>query len=97
MMRANAESGAYESLENAAIHAAASRATPASSLPHGATLQRLFGRHDISGIKAHTGAEAATSASAMGAEAYAADEHVVLGYNTDLRGQDAERLRAKVK
>jgi hypothetical protein len=83
--RANTDASA--SLDDPAVHAAASRgvATPASSLPHGAALQQLFGRHDISGIKAHTGAEAAASASAMGAEAYAADDHVVLGHSADLR------------
>jgi hypothetical protein len=85
--RANAEPGRHAVLDDAAVHAAASRgvATPASPLPHGVALQHLFGRHDISGIKAHTGAEAAASASAMAAEAYAAGEHVVLGHNTDLR------------
>ena len=83
--RANTDASA--SLDDPAVHAAASRgvATPASSLPHGAALQQLFGRHDISGIKAHTGAEAAASASSIGAEAYTTGEHVVLGHNTDLR------------
>jgi Domain of unknown function (DUF4157) len=69
-----------------AVHAAAAHgvATPSGPLPHGETIQRAFGRHDISSIQAHTGAEAATSASAMGADAYATGDHVVLGRGTDL-------------
>ena len=68
------------------IHAAAARgtATPPSPLPHADRLQRLFGRHDISGIEAHVGAEATASAGAMGARAYAAGNHVVLGDRHDL-------------
>jgi hypothetical protein len=64
-----------------AVHAAAARgvATPASPLPFGDTIQRAFGRHDISSVQAHTGPEAARSATSMGAEAYAAGDHVVLG------------------
>ncbi len=75
---APAEAGAGD---ESAIHAAAARgvATPASPLPHGATIQHLFGRHDISGVKAHVGGPAAASARAMGADAYATGDHVVLG------------------
>ncbi len=69
-----------------AVHAAAAQgvATPSGPLPHGETIQRAFGHHDISSIRAHTGPEAATSASAMGADAYATGDHVVLGRGTDL-------------
>jgi len=72
--------------DTAAVHASAQRgiATSASPLPHGETIQRAFGRHDISGIQAHTGADAAASAGAMGAKAYASGEHVVLGEGADL-------------
>jgi len=72
--------------EEAQIHAAAARgvATPASPLPHKDRLQRLFGRHDLSGILAHVGSDAAAAASAMGARAYAAGNHVVLGDRSDL-------------
>jgi peptidoglycan hydrolase-like protein with peptidoglycan-binding domain len=63
------------------VHAAAARgvATPTSGLPHGDAIQRAFGRHDVSSIQAHTGGDAAQSAKAMGADAYAAGDHVVLG------------------
>jgi hypothetical protein len=69
-----------------AVQAAAARgvATPSAPLPHRATIQQLFGRHDISGVQAHTGADAAASARAMGAEAYATGNHVVLGGGADL-------------
>jgi hypothetical protein len=70
----------------ATVHAAASRgvATPASPLPYSDTLQRAFGRHNVSSIQAHTGGGAAASAQAMGADAYAAGDHVVLGRGADL-------------
>jgi hypothetical protein len=75
------------SAHGGAVHGAAERgtATAASALPHAAAIQQLFGRHDISGIKAHTGGEAAASARDMGADAYASGDHVVLGdRGTDL-------------
>jgi hypothetical protein len=70
----------------AAVHQAAqwSIATSASPLPHAETIQRAFGHHDISAIQAHTGADATASAGAMGAKAYATDDHVVLGESADL-------------
>jgi hypothetical protein len=70
----------------AQIHAAAARGTvtPATTMPHAAQIQRAFGRHDISAIQAHVGADAAASARAMGARAYATGDHVVLGESTDL-------------
>jgi hypothetical protein len=69
-----------------AVQAAAARgvATACSKLPHGETLQRLFGRHDISAVQAHTGSEAAVTAREMGARAYAMGNHVVLGAGADL-------------
>ena len=69
-----------------AVRAAATQGveTPSGPLPHGDMIQRAFGRHDVSSIHAHTGPEAATSARAMGADAYATGDHVVLGRGTDL-------------
>ncbi|MEO7731335.1 MAG: DUF4157 domain-containing protein [Kofleriaceae bacterium] len=68
------------------VHRAAAQgvATPSGLLPHGDTIQRAFGHHDISSIRAHTGPAAAASASVMGADAYATGDHVVLGRSTDL-------------
>lgn len=50
--------------DEASVHAAAPRgiATPASPLPHSESIQRLFGRHDISQVQAHRGPEAADAA-----------------------------------
>ncbi len=45
-------------------------------LPHADTIQRLFGRHDVSGVEAHVGGTAATASRAIGAEAYATGHHV---------------------
>jgi Domain of unknown function (DUF4157)/DNA/RNA non-specific endonuclease len=72
--------------DEAAVHASAARgiATSGSALPYAEMIQRSFGRHDISSIQAHTGAEASSSAREMGADAYAAGNHVVLGRGTDL-------------
>jgi len=71
---------------SAEVHAAADRgtATPAAALPFAGSIQRAFGRHDISGIQAHTGPQAKASADAMGARAYATGDHVVLGDAADL-------------
>jgi hypothetical protein len=57
------------------VHAAAARgtATAATQLPHFEQIQRAFGRHDVSGIKAHAGGAAPDSARAMGAEAMTRD------------------------
>jgi len=72
--------------DESAIHASAARgiATPSSALPFADVIQRSFGRHDISSIQAHVGADAAASAGAIGADAYASGNHVVLGRGTDL-------------
>jgi hypothetical protein len=69
-----------------AVHHAAARgvATPAQALPFGDAIQRSFGRHDVSSVQAHAGPEAAATAGAMGAEAYATGNHVVLGQAADL-------------
>jgi hypothetical protein len=59
-------------------------ATTASPLPHADRIQRLFGRHDVSSVQAHVGPDASASARAMGAQAYATGNHVVLGEGSDL-------------
>jgi hypothetical protein len=68
------------------VHAAAARgtATTSAQLPFFDQIQRAFGRHDISGIKAHVGGDATASAREMGAKAYATGNHVVLGDGADL-------------
>jgi len=68
------------------VHASAEQGitTPVSPLPHAESIQRLFGRHDVSSVQAHLGADAAASARDMGAKAYAFGNHIVLGEQTDL-------------
>lgn len=80
------EADATGAMEPSAIQAAAARgvATTSSQLPYLDTIQRAFGRHDVSGVQAHMGAEAAASARAIGAQAYATGNHVVLGAAADL-------------
>ncbi len=60
------------------VHAAAGRGTrgPGGPLPYQDQIQRAFGRHDISGIRAHTDADATRGAQAMGAEAFATGRDV---------------------
>src|SRR5688572_10849991 len=40
-------------------------------LPHLDRIQRSFGKHDVSGVQAHVGGEAANASAALGAHAYA--------------------------
>jgi hypothetical protein len=70
---------AYESSDADTIHGAAARGvtTEAAPLPHREALEAGFGQ-DLSDVTAHVGGEAAATADAMGAEAYATGDHVVL-------------------
>ena len=79
-------SGAGDAERADNVHAAAAHgvATASTALPHYSMIQRAFGRHDISAVQAHVGAEARASADAMGADAYATGNHVVLGKGSDL-------------
>jgi hypothetical protein len=54
------------------------------SLPHGGAIQAAFGKHDISAVRAHTGADAAAATSAMGAEAYASGNDIAFGGTASL-------------
>jgi hypothetical protein len=59
-------------------------ATAGGSLPHFDVVQAAFGHHDLSGLVAHTGADAGETAAGMGAKGYTAGRHVVLGPGADL-------------
>lgn len=54
-------------------------------LPYLQTIQKSFGRHDVSGIAAYTGQAASRSALAMGASAFATGRHVAFAGQPDLR------------
>lgn len=53
-------------------------------LPHQQVLQPLFGHHDLSGIKAQVGGDAADAAHALDAEAYAVGDRVGFASAPDL-------------
>lgn len=49
------------------------------ALPFGGQIQESFGKHDISGVRAHTGSGARQAAASMGAAAYATGNDVAFG------------------
>lgn len=59
-------------------------ASGGSALPHGDVIQRSFGRHDVSGVSAHVGGEAASASAALGAEAYATGDRVAFSSSPSL-------------
>jgi hypothetical protein len=69
------------SSRSTSVHAAAARgiAGAGARLPYSDQIQRSFGGYDISNVQAHTGASATAATTAMGADAYATGNHVVLG------------------
>ena len=70
----------------AQIHAAAKLGTSGAGgpLPYAEPIQKSFGRHDVSGVVAHSDTAAARAARAMGASAFAAGEHVAFNGQPDL-------------
>lgn len=54
------------------------------ALPHLDAIQRSFGAHDVSSVRAHDDGDAAAATDAIGAQAYAAGEHVAFGRDPDL-------------
>jgi hypothetical protein len=53
-------------------------------LPHLETVQRAFGSHDVSGVRAFVGGSAASAARDMGAKAYARGSDVAFAQSPDL-------------
>ncbi len=70
----------------AAVHdaAAAGVAGGHESLPFMDVIQRSFGNHDVSGVQAHVGGDAAAACEDMGAQAYATGNQVAFGRAPDL-------------
>ncbi|HSN26465.1 MAG TPA: DUF4157 domain-containing protein, partial [Kofleriaceae bacterium] len=70
--------GGTASAETDQVQEAAQRGTagPGSALPHAETIQKAFGSHDISDIRAHVGGNAQAATGAMGAEAYATGNQI---------------------
>jgi hypothetical protein len=68
------------------VQRAAARGVAGSGteLPHSAKIQESFGHHDVSGVMAHVGGEAATAVREMNAVAYATGDDVAFGAAPDL-------------
>ncbi len=73
-------------LGSANVHetAAAGVAGATTELPHADRIQASFGRHDVSGVKAHVGGRAAAASNAMGATAFAVGRDVGFGASPDV-------------
>ncbi len=56
----------------------------AEKLPFMDAIQKSFGSHDVSGVKAHTGAEASAASTSLGATAYAKGNDIAFGGSPDL-------------
>ncbi len=69
-----------------AVHGAAAAGTSgtAGPLPHLDSIQPLFGRHDVSSVRAYSDTTAAAGAKAMGADAYAVGDQVAFARPADL-------------
>jgi hypothetical protein len=70
--------------EDALEMASAGTTGPAGPLPHLAAIQRSFGRHDVTGVQAHTDAQASTASRALGAAGYTMGDHVAFAGTPDL-------------
>lgn len=66
------------------VHEAAEAGTrgPGGPLPHLDKIQQSFGAHDVSGIQAHVGGEAAAASQQMGAQAFASGNHVAFAQSS---------------
>jgi len=53
-------------------------------MPHQERIQRLFGRHDLSSVRSHEGADAASAARAIGARAFAVGDSVAFAGSPSL-------------
>ncbi|MFT3694855.1 MAG: DUF4157 domain-containing protein [Kofleriaceae bacterium] len=80
----SASDRAFEDEDRAQAMAGQATAGSGAKLPFADKIQAAFGRHDISGIRAHTDQNAQKGASAMGAQAFASGNDVVLNGNQDL-------------
>jgi hypothetical protein len=53
-------------------------------LPHGSTIQQLFGRHDVSHVRAEVGGAGGAAATQIGASAYATGDRIAFAQSPDL-------------
>lgn len=86
-MRRGADTDPQSAVGGDAVREAAATGTRGAggALPYREQIQSAFGAaHDLSGVEAHVGGEAAAACDAMGALAYAADGHVAFREPPDL-------------
>jgi hypothetical protein len=67
---------------------------PGVSLPHLDAIQRSFGAHDLSGVRAHTGSAATAAARRLGAQAFTFGNHVVFSGTPSLHTAAHEAAHA---
>ena len=72
---------AGDSLHEAALRGVAGAG---GELPHAESIQKSFGRHDVSHVEAHVGGAARDAAASIGAEAYATGNQVAFAAAPDL-------------
>jgi len=82
----SAAAGAPGALDDARVREAAAEGLsgPSGPLPHVDRIQRSFGRHDVTGVRAHVGGVAAQVSDQIGALAYAAGRQVAFRDSPDL-------------
>jgi hypothetical protein len=82
-----ADGGRIAAMDPFAVHLVAREgvAGNATALPHLAAIQRAFGHHDVSGVRAHVGGDAADAAAEIGASAYATGDDIAFSASPDLR------------
>ncbi len=75
-----------DAASSASVHDVAAAGVRGSgrSLPHLEQIQRSFGDHDVTAVKAHIGGDAATASDAIGASAYATGNDVAFKAAPDL-------------
>ena len=78
------EAGADHQAPDAHRIATAGVQSASDPLPHLATIQTSFGRHDVGGVRAHVGGPAAEASASLGASAYAYGDRVGFAAAPDL-------------
>ena len=81
---ARAAPGSMDSASSQHATAAEGVAGAAAPLPHLDEIQRAFGRHDVTGVRAQVGGTAAQAARTLGAAAYATGSSVAFAASPDL-------------
>src|SRR5690606_7907466 len=78
--------GRARAVSAADMHASARAGVTGTSthIEHTGTIQRAFGKHDISGVQAYVGGRASTACAELGAEAYTVGNRVAFASEPSL-------------